>query len=186
MKEEIEKCVEILKTGGIILYPTDTVWGLGCDATNEIAVQKIYDLKQRSDSKSLIILVGNDAMLNNHVKDVPELAWDIIDVSEKPTTIVYPNAKNLANNVIGNDGSIAIRLIKNEFCTQLLYKFRKPIVSTSANLSAAPTPLSLSEINTSIINNVDFVVDARFDTGNKKPSSLIKLGLKGEIEILRK
>lgn len=186
MKEEINKCIEVLKAGGIVLYPTDTVWGLGCDATNDVAVQKIYDLKQRSDSKSLIVLVGNDAMLNYHVKDVPELAWDIIDISEKPTTIVYSSAKNLAKNVIANDGSIAIRLIKNEFCSQLLFKFRKPIVSTSANLSGTPTPLHLSEISTSIINNVDFVVDAKFDTGNKKPSSLIKIGMKGEIEILRK
>ncbi len=186
MKEEIEKCVEILKAGGIILYPTDTVWGLGCDATNEVAVQKIYDLKQRSDSKSLIILVGNDAMLNNHVKDVPELAWDIIDISEKPTTIVYPNAKNLAKNVIANDGSIAIRMIKNEFCSQLLYKFRKPIVSTSANLSGDSTPLNLSEISQSITNNVDYTVNSKYDTGNKKPSSLIKIGIKGEIEVLRK
>lgn len=186
MKEEIHKAIEILKAGGIILYPTDTVWGIGCDATNKEAVQKIYDLKKREDSKSLIVIVANDRMLNYHVKDVPELAWDIIDISEKPTTIVYNEGNHLAENVIANDKSIAIRMIKGGFAHQLAFNYRKPIVSTSANISGASTPFSFNEIVNDIKNNVDFIVDSKFDTGNKKPSALIKLGLNGEIEILRK
>ncbi|MCB0381347.1 MAG: Sua5/YciO/YrdC/YwlC family protein, partial [Flavobacteriales bacterium] len=123
MTEDINKCIEVLKAGGIILYPTDTVWGLGCDATNEEAVKKIYTLKQREDSKSMIVIVANDGMLQKHVQEVPELAWDIIDLATKPTTIIYPGAKNLAKNVISSDGSIAIRVIKDGFCNQLVHKF---------------------------------------------------------------
>ncbi len=186
MREEIHKCIEVLKSGGIILYPTDTVWGIGCDATNEAAVQKVYDLKQREDSKSLIILVANDRMLNYHIKDVPELAWDIIDISDKPTTIIYNEATHLAQNVIAKDKSIAARMVKEGFAHQLCFNFRKPIVSTSANIAGQTTPLSFDEISSVIKNNVDFVVDSKFDTGNKKPSSLIKLGLNGVVEILRK
>ena len=186
MKEEINKCIEVLKAGGLILYPTDTVWGIGCDATNFDAVQKIYQLKNRLDAKSLIILVANDSMLNNHVKDVPELAWDIIDLSAAPTTIIYDEAKNLAKNVIAKDGSIAIRMVKEDFCHQLIYKYRKPIVSTSANISNIPTPLLFKDIFAEIKNKVDYVVDSKFEYGNKKPSSLIQLGLNGNVEILRK
>ena len=186
MKEEIYKAIEVLKAGGIILYPTDTVWGIGCDATNEEAVQKIYDLKNREDSKSLIIIVANDRMLNYHVKDVPELAWDLIDISNKPTTIIYNEGNHLAENVIAADKSIAIRMVKEGFAHQMAFNYRKPIVSTSANISGSSTPMSFDEISDEIKNNVDFVVDAKFDTGNKKPSALIKLGLNGEIEILRK
>lgn len=185
MKEEIYKCITVLKAGGIILYPTDTVWGIGCDATNKEAVQKIYNLKKRIDSKSLIVIVANDRMLNYHVKDVPELAWDIIDISEKPTTIIYNEGNHLANNVMAEDKSIAIRMVKEGFSHQLAFNFRKPIVSTSANISGASTPLSFNEISNEIKNNVDFIVDGKFNTGNKKPSSLIKLGLHGEIKILR-
>lgn len=186
MREEIHKCIEVLKSGGLILYPTDTVWGIGCDATNKEAVQKIYELKQRSDAKSLIILVANDGMLNNYVKTIPELAWDIIDISDKPTTIIYKNGKNLANNVVADDKSIAIRMIKEGFAHQLIYNFRKPIVSTSANISKSHTPLSFKEISQEIIDGVDFVVNSGFDKGIKRQSSLIKLGLKGEVTILRK
>ena len=186
MKQEIHKAIEVLKAGGLILYPTDTVWGIGCDATNEEAVQKIYDLKQRADSKSLIVIVANDRMLNNHVKDVPELAWDIIDISEKPTTIIYQNGKNLANNVTAEDKSIAIRMVKEGFAHQMAFNYRKPIVSTSANISGKHTPISFYEIPNSIKNGVDFIVNQSFDTGNKKPSSLIKLGLNGDIKIIRK
>ena len=146
MTNEIQKCIQVLKAGGIILYPTDTVWGIGCDATNEDAVKKVYQLKQRDDAKSLIILVANDAMLNKHVKEVPELAWDLIDISNSPTTIIYEGAQNLAKNVIAQNGSIAIRMVKDNFCHQLVYNYRKPIVSTSANISNSPTPLSFNEI----------------------------------------
>jgi len=185
MKEEIYKTIEILKAGGLILYPTDTVWGIGCDATNKEAVQKIYDLKKRVDSKSLIVIVANDRMLNYHAKDVPELAWDLIDISEKPTTIIYNEGNHLADNVMAEDKSIAIRMVKEGFAHQLTFNFRKPIISTSANFSGASTPLSFNEISNEIKNNVDFIVGVKFNTGNKKPSSLIKLGLHGEIKILR-
>ncbi|MBL4594194.1 MAG: threonylcarbamoyl-AMP synthase [Flavobacteriales bacterium] len=186
MKEEIHKCIEVLKAGGLILYPTDTLWGIGCDATNETAVQKIYDLKQRLDNKSLIVIVANDRMLNYHTKDVPELAWDIIDIAEKPTTIIYNEGNHLAQNIMSDDKSIAIRMIKEGFAHQLAFNFRKPIVSTSANISGSNTPLSFAEISSIIKDNVDFVVNPKFDEGNKKSSSLIKLGINGDIEILRK
>lgn len=186
MKEEIYKAIEVLKAGGLILYPTDTVWGIGCDATNKNAVQKIYDLKNRADSKSLIIVVANDRMLNYHVKDVPELAWDIIDIADKPTTIIYNEGNHLAENTIAQDGSIAIRMIKEGFAHHMAFNYRKPIVSTSANISGAPTPMSFDEISDKIKNGVDFIVNEKFDTGNKKPSALIKLGLNGEIEVIRK
>jgi len=186
MKEEIHKCIEVLKAGGLILYPTDTVWGIGCDATNEAAVKKVFELKKRADSKSLIAIVANDRMLNYQVKDVPELAWDIIDISNKPTTIIYPEARNFAKNAIANDGSIAIRMIKEGFAHQMAFNYRKPIISTSANISKTPTPLSFSEISDTIKNGVDFIVNTQFDTGNKKSSSIIQLGLHGEIKVLRK
>ena len=186
MKEETHKCIETLKAGGLILYPTDTIWGIGCDATNEDAVKKVYDLKQRNDSKSLIVLVADDRMLNLHVKDIPELAWDLIDIADKPTTIIYQGANNIASNAIANDGSVAIRMIKEGFAHQLIYNFRKPIISTSANISGDKTPLNFDEISLKIKDNTDFMVHPSFDHGNKKPSSLIRLGLNGAIQILRK
>jgi len=186
LTNEIDKCIEVLNAGEIILYPTDTVWGLGCDATNEVAVKKIYALKQRSEYKSLNILVNNDAMLKKHVTEVSDLAWDLIDLTSSPTTIIFPNAKNLAKNVIATDGSIAIRMIKEGFCYQLMQKFRKPLVSTSANISNMPTPLTFNDISKEIISNVAYVVDASLDNGTHQPSALIKLGVNGEVEVLRK
>jgi L-threonylcarbamoyladenylate synthase len=186
MREEIKKCIKVLKAGGLILYPTDTVWGIGCDATNETAVKKVYDIKKREDSKNLIVIVANDRMLNYHIKDVPELAWDIIDIADKPTTIIYNEGVRLAQNLISKDNSIAIRMIKEGFAHQLVFNFNKPIVSTSANISGSSTPLSFDEISNNIKESADFVVDSKFDTGNKKPSSLIKLTIDGTIEILRK
>ena len=186
MKEEIYQCIEVLKSGGLILYPTDTVWGIGCDATNDEAVNKIYELKQRLSSKSLIVLVSNDGMLNKYVKNVPDLAWDIIDISDKPTTIIYNDANDLAQNVTADDNSIAVRLVKEGFANQLIYNFRKPIVSTSANISNTITPLTFSQISSEIKDQVGFIVNQKFDTGNNKPSSLIKLSVNGDVEILRK
>lgn len=186
MKEEIHKCIEVLKAGGLILYPTDTVWGIGCDATNQEAVQKVYDIKQREDAKSLIVIVANDRMLNYHVKDVPELAWDIIDIAEKPTTIIYETSSNLAKNVVAKNNSVAIRMIKEGFAHQLAFNYRKPIVSSSANISGSSTPLSFDEISNQIKDTVDFIVDSKFAAGDNKPSSIIKLGANGDIEILRK
>lgn len=186
MINEINKCIEVLKSGGIILYPTDTVWGIGCDATNEDAVKKIYELKQREDSKSMIVIVANDAMLQKHVVEVPDLAWDIIDLATKPTTIIYPKAKQLAKNVIAIDGSIGIRMVKHGFVSQLVQKLNKPLVSTSANVSGKPSPNNFSEIAYEIKNGVDFTINPTFDNGNHQPSSIIKIGLRGEIEVIRK
>lgn len=186
MQEEIQKCIEILKAGGVILYPTDTVWGLGCDATNEEAIKKIYDIKQRSDAKSLITLVCNDGMLQKYVKEVPELAWDIIDLATKPTTIIYPQGKNLAQNVLAEDGSIGIRMIKNDFCNKLIYKLNKPIISTSANISGEETPIDFQSISDNIKSNIDYIVNPELDEGNKSLSCILKLALNGEIQVLRK
>lgn len=186
MKEEIQKCVKTLKNGGIILYPTDTVWGLGCDATNETAIAKIFELKKREDAKSLITIVSSDAMLQRYVEEVPELAWDIIDLATKSTTIIYSKGKNLATNSIAKDGSIGIRLIKEGFANQLVHRFNKPIISTSANISGEPTPLNFNEISTNLKKQVDFVVNSQFDTGSKQASSILKLALNGEIKVIRK
>lgn len=186
MKEEIQKAIEVLKAGGIILYPTDTIWGLGCDATNESAVAKIFEIKQRSDAKSLITIVSSDGMLQRYVKEVPDLAWDIMDLATKPTTIIYDTAKNIAKNAIAKDGSIGIRLIKEGFANQLVHKFNKPIISTSANISGEPTPNSFNEINEVIKNKTNFVVNPKFDKGIREPSSIMKLSLNGEVTIIRK
>lgn len=187
MKEEIDKALEVLKNGGVILYPTDTVWGLGCDATNADAVQRIYDIKQRSDSKSMIILLENEARLNRYIKEVPDLAWDLIELSEEPLTIVYPGATQLAPNAIANDGTVAIRITRDEFCSQLIRKFNKPIVSTSANLSGEATPYLFRDISTEIKSKVDYIVNLRQnDQQKRKASTIIKLQLNGEITILRK
>ncbi len=186
MKEEIKKAVEILRSGGIILYPTDTVWGIGCDATNEQAVQKVFELKQREDKKAMLILIDNSAKLQSYVEDVPEMAWDLIDYAEKPLTIIYPEAKNLAQNLIGEDKSIGIRVTKEEFSRKLCEQFRKPIVSTSANVSGEPTPANFSQISDSIKKKVGYVVNFRQEeTTNPKPSSIIKLGKGNLFEIIR-
>lgn len=185
-EEDINKCLTILKDGGIILYPTDTIWGLGCDATNEEAVNKIFSIKKRKESKSLITLVNNDAMLNKYVDEVPEQAWDIIDLTNKPTTIVYDKALLLAKNVIAEDGSVGIRLTKDTFCKQLIYKFRKPIVSTSANISGDSSPTSFQYISKKIISAVDYVVQHRQnETIKTTASSIIKISLSGEVKIIR-
>lgn len=186
MREEISKCIEILAKGGIILYPTDTVWGIGCDSTNPDAIEKIIQLKQRPDSKSLIALVSDDAMLNKYVENVPELAWDLLDLSIKPTTIIYPQAKNIGKNAVAKDGSIAIRMIKSGFCNQLIHKFRKPIISTSANISGEPTPKEFNQINNTVKKEMNFIVNEQFDKGTKNASSIIKIELNGEIKVIRK
>jgi len=186
MKEDINKALETLKTGGIILYPTDTVWGLGCDATNEEAVKRIYEIKQRIDSKSMLVLLDNPGKLPSYVKDVPEIAWDLIETTDKPITIIYPGAKNLARNLIAEDDSIGIRITNEEFSNHLLFRFRKPIVSTSANISGEPSPKNFSEISDSIKNAVNYIVKTRQEEiSNPNPSSIIKLGVTGEIKIIR-
>lgn len=188
MENDLKKCIEVLKAGGIILYPTDTIWGLGCDATNEQAVSKIFEIKKRDDSKSLITLVDSSSMLCRYVKDIPDAANQILDVAVEPLTIIYPHGINLAKNVIAQDNSVAIRICNDDFCKKLIYTFKKPIVSTSANISNDKTPRYFYEITKNIISKADYVVKYRQDEKHTvaKPSGIIKVGMDGEIEIIRK
>ncbi len=186
MNSQIEAAIKVLKEGGIILYPTDTVWGLGCDATNAQAVEKLYKLKKREDSKSLIILAANSDMVCKYVKEIPEIAISLIEVNDKPMTIIYPGAMGLAKNVIAPDGTIGIRVPVNEFCQKLITRFRRPIVSTSANISGEPSATHYEDISDEIFDGVDFAVDPDFEEGaTHKPSQIIKVGLRNEIEIIR-
>ncbi|WP_299228837.1 L-threonylcarbamoyladenylate synthase [uncultured Psychroserpens sp.] len=178
--------LKILKNGGIILYPTDTVWGIGCDATNFDAVQKIFELKKRAESKSMICLVNTIEMLKTHVEPLPEAALDIINKAKKPTTIIYDNPIGVAHNLIADDDTLAIRLVKHDFCETLIEKLGHPLVSTSANISGQPTPTSFKEISEDIIKGVDYVVDLPNDeVKNNKPSSIIKLSNDGNILVIR-
>ncbi|MDE5418410.1 threonylcarbamoyl-AMP synthase [Labilibaculum sp. DW002] len=186
MHNDIKKALEVLKSGGIILYPTDTIWGIGCDATNAEAVKRVYEIKQREDSKSMLVLMENPNRISSYVDDVPEIALDLLEVTNKPTTIIYSGAKNLANNLINSDGSIGIRITDENFTQQLIQRFRKPIVSTSANISGEPSPANFDEIDEEIKEAVDYIVEYRQDDlSENKASSIIKLGLGGEIDILR-
>jgi L-threonylcarbamoyladenylate synthase len=187
MEEDLKKALEVLRNGGVILYPTDTIWGLGCDATNEEAVAKIYNIKKRSDSKSMLVLMENINLLERYVEEVPAIAYDLIEVTDKPMTIIYPGARNLAGNLIAQDGSIGIRITRENFTRQLIQRFRKPIVSTSANISGEPSPAIFEDISAEIKAAADYVVSYRQDDSMPaSPSSIIKLGVGGEIEILRK
>lgn len=186
LKEEVRKACEILKNGGIILYPTDTIWGIGCDATNEVAVKRVYELKHREDSKAMLVLLDDVGKLASYV-EVPDVAYELLEVNDKPMTIIYPNAKNLAKNLIAQDRTIGIRITSEIFTKSLLYRFRKPIVSTSANISGEPSPRCFAEISDAVKTAVDYVVDFRQEeTTNPAPSSIIKLGVGGEIKIIRK
>ena len=182
---EVNQCFDILTKGGLILYPTDTVWGIGCDATNEEAVEKIYTLKKRSNTKTMICLVANDFMLEQHVNKVPELAYDIIDLSIKPTTIVYESPKGIAKNLIAQDNTLAIRVATDQFCQYLIKKFKKPIVSTSANIAGEPTPNSFKEIHDEILKGVDYIVNLDRDKIKSTPSSIIMLGNDGTVKVIR-
>lgn len=184
--DDIKKACETLRQGGLILYPTDTVWGIGCDATNSKAVERVYKLKQRCDSKALIVMLGNDNQLSQYIDDIPNIAYDLIDVAIKPLTIVYDNAINLCNELCAEDGSVGIRITREDFSRRLCNTFRRPIVSTSANVSGQPTPTSFREISNEIIQGVDYVVThRRNEQSNPNPSSVIKLSHDGEIKILR-
>ena len=185
MHKEIKNAIEVLKQGGIILYPTDTVWGIGCDASNIEAVQKIYQLKKRVETKAMICLVADDRMLKKYVKQVPPAALDIIHITDKPTTIIYDEAQNLAENLIGDDKTIAIRIPDDEFCYQLLRKLNGALVSTSANISGQPTPKSFKEIPIEILKGVDYVVDLHREKKADKPSSIIKLSNSGIVKVIR-
>lgn len=187
MYEDIKKAVEVLKNGGIILYPTDTIWGIGCDATNEEAVKKIYEIKQRDDSKSMLVLLDNPVKLQSFVEEVPDIAWDLIELTDKPLTIIYDGAQNLAPNLIADDGSIGIRITEEEFSLKLCQQFRKPIVSTSANISGTPSPAVFKEISDEIKESVDYIVKYRQNDNQKsKPSSIMKISKSGTIQIIRK
>jgi len=186
MNDDLKKACEVLRKGGVILYPTDTIWGLGCDATQEEAVKRIYEIKRRSDSKSMLTLLDSPALLDRYVDDLPEIAFELIECADKPLTIIYSGAKNLAANLIAQDGTIGIRITKEEFSQKLCRQFGKPVVSTSANFSGEPAPQNFSEINSEILRLVDYVVNYRKDeTEKSKPSSIIRLENNGVIKIIR-
>jgi L-threonylcarbamoyladenylate synthase len=186
MIDDIKSALAVLQKGGVILYPTDTIWGIGCDACNEEAVQKVYAIKNRNDSKSMLVLMENAALLDRYVDEVPEIAFDLIELTDKPLTIVYDGAKNLAKNLIAEDGSIGIRITIEAFSSELIRRFKRPIVSTSANRSGNPSPSYFDEIDQEIIGAVDYVVKYRQeDTHKAAPSGIIKLGRGGEIKVIR-
>ena len=206
MKEAIQQALEVLRSGGIILYPTDTVWGIGCDATNPAAVARIYEIKHRSDSKSLVLLASDMDMVCRYIKEVPEMAVQLVEVNDKPMTIIYPGAitgpspavipaaelpkpdrNALAFNTVAEDGTVGIRIPMMDFCQQLISRFGRPIVSTSANISGEPTPKNYSEISDDIRSAVDHIVDPSLERGSTgRSSSIIKVGLDYSIEIIRK
>ncbi len=185
MTEEVNKALEVLKQGGIILYPTDTIWGIGCDATNYEAVKRIYKLKQREETKSMICLVSNFNMLNQYVEKVPEAAYDILKYANKPTTIIYNKPLHIAENIVADDNTLAIRVVNHAFCNQLIKKLKVPIVSTSANISNKPSPKSYSEISPDILKGVDYVVNLHRKKNSAKASSIIKLSGNGMVKVIR-
>lgn len=199
MNMEIQKAVEVLRGGGIILYPTDTVWGIGCDATDPEAVAKVYEIKKRTDSKSLVLLASDMDMICRYVKEIPEMAVQLVEVNDKPMTIIYPGAvagekgvmkqdrRALAFNAVAEDGTVGIRIPMMDFCQQLVAKLGRPLVSTSANISGEPTPKKFAEISEQIRSAVDHVVDSSLERGaTGRSSSIIKVGLDYSIEIIRK
>jgi len=185
MKTEIYNVLSILKKGGLILYPTDTVWGIGCDATHPDAIERIYKLKNRSNDKSLICLVSDLNMLEQHVENVPKAAYDVIKFSIEPTTIIYDDPIRVSENLIAADNTLAIRIVEDEFCKKLLRKFRRPIVSTSANVSGEKTPSSFQEISKEILDGVDYIVNLNQDKKAVKPSTIIKIKNDGTVKVIR-
>ena len=186
-EQDIKNAIEAMKKGGVILYPTDTVWGIGCDATNAEAVKRVYDIKQRDDSKALICLVDSDDRLQRYVRNVPDVAWQLIDCVEKPTTLILDGAVNLAPNLIAEDGSIGIRITKEAFSHELCYRFQKAIVSTSANISGEPAAQNYRDIDPRILEKVDYVCwTRRQEHQPHQPSSIIKLSADGQVVIIRK
>ena len=186
IEEDIKKAVEVLRSGGVILYPTDTVWGIGCDATNEEAVRKVYEIKHRDDSKAMICLVDSDVRLQRYVRNVPEVAWDLIELSERPTTVILDGVTGLAPNLIAEDGSIAVRVTKETFSKELCYRFQKPLVSTSANISGEPAAQNYCDISEEILNAVDYVcLTRRQEHEPHRPSAIIKIAMNGEVKIIR-
>ena len=185
-EKDIQESLKVLKSGGIILYPTDTIWGIGCDATNENAVKKIFQLKQRKDKKTMIILVSDEQMILNYITHPDKKIFDHLTKIKKPTTVIYEQAKHIAQNSISNEGTIAIRIVNDLFCQTLIHQFKKPIVSTSANISGEDHPENFTAISSKIKNGVDYIVEHRqSDLSKSAPSSIIKLNKDGDIEIIR-
>ena len=185
-QEDIRQAIEVMRKGGVILYPTDTIWGIGCDATNEEAVRRVYQIKQRDDSKALICLVDSDARLQRYVRNVPDVAWQLIDCIDKPTTLILDNAVNLAPNLIAEDGSVGIRITQEAFSKELCFRFQKAIVSTSANISGEPAAQNYRDIDPKIIEQVDYVCwTRRQEHKPHDPSRIIKLSSDGTVKIIR-
>lgn len=186
LDDDIKAAIEVLNKGGLILYPTDTIWGLGCDATNPEAVERIYKLKQRSDSKALIVMIDTMAKLNYFVEEVPDIAFDFIELSTKPMTIIYDHGRNIANNLLSDDGSLAIRVSEERFSKTLCARLKKPLVSTSANISGQPSPRFFDEISDEIKSQVDYIVQYRQDDKTPSlPSSIIKVSRGGQTKVIR-
>lgn len=186
MQDDLQAAVSTLQKGGVILYPTDTVWGLGCDATNAEAVKRIFEIKKRADHKSMLVLLDTPAKLQNYVSEIPDMAWELIELTTKPLTIIYPGAKNLAENLVAEDGSIGIRITSEIFSKALCQQFRKPIVSTSANISGMPNARCFNEISNEIKSAVDYTVQFRQnETELPPPSTIIKLDIGNVIKIIR-
>ena len=184
--DDVMNALRVLRAGGVILYPTDTVWGLGCDATNALAVRKVFDIKQRDDSRSLIILVNSVSMLERYVVDPPEVALQMAEWSQKPLTIVYDRGRSLAEGVASVDGSVGVRICSDPFCDELITAFRKPIVSTSANISGTDAPALFDEISQEVINAADYVcLYKQYDRSRSSASSVIKVSANGAVKILR-
>lgn len=187
IQKEVHNAYEVIKSGGIILYPTDTIWGIGCDANNSEAVKKIYQLKQRAETKSMIVLVDGDRLLHRVFNNIPEVAWDIIDFSDKPTTLILDNPKFVAKEIISSDNSLGFRIVKDPFCFKLIERMKSPLVSTSANISGQPSPTCFKDIDPAIIAGVDYVVNLRQKEEPKaKPSTIIKLKENAQVTIIRK
>lgn len=182
----LDETVQVLKDGGVILYPTDTIWGLGCDATNPVAVERIFGIKNRPDSKSLVLLACDMDQVARYVKEIPPMAVDLVEVNDKPMTIIYPDAMGLAPNVVAADGTAGIRIPMNDFCVEVIRRFHKPIVSTSANISGEPAPAWYEDIPVEIIEAADWIADPYLEEGaTGEPSQIIQVGLHGEIKIIR-
>ena len=185
MDKDIQQALEVLRQGGIILYPTDTIWGIGCDATDEKAVRLVYKIKKREDKEGMLVLLDSKNLLPAYV-EVPDIAWELIDAAEHPLTIIYPGARNLAPSLLGSDGSVGIRIVRDSFCKKLIEQYKKPVVSTSANISGTAAPGTYAEISREVINSVNYVVKYRQEDITKtSPSGIIKLGSNGEVQVVR-
>lgn len=185
-QEDIKKAVEVMKAGGVILYPTDTVWGIGCDATNEEAVAKVYKIKRRDDSKAMICLVDSDVRLQRYVRNAPEVAWNVMELADRPTTVIFEKGVNLAPNLLAEDGSVAMRITDEPFSKELCYRFQKPVVSTSANISGEKPAQNYCDISEELLNAVDYVCfSRRQEKKPHTPSKIVKINNDGEVTIIR-